>query len=230
MLPTFGRRSKLVLRKLTAARKAPSLPNSSVTKTIRRSPPRRAVRNIDHFQQIMQRITMASATVDEKVACQRLLHSLPASWEGIRLFWSVKADSEQTLTKLYALLRSEAIRREDGSCNHPQERPRDRRYFQLRPRQGHHIREMVHKKQDLHRKPLHLIPRTSRTRSPSTWYFRIQPTTWPYVTRNPPPRSHTMTSSSFCRKCSEAPSLFFDADTIFYSQNIYHPGRQLKKS
>ena len=43
------------------------------------NPAKSAVKNIDHFQQIMQRITMASATVDEKVACQRLLHSLPAS-------------------------------------------------------------------------------------------------------------------------------------------------------
>ena len=106
------------------------------------NPAKSAVKNIDNSQQIMQRIAMASATVDEKVACQRLFHSPPASWEGIWLFWSVKADSEQTLTKPYALPRPEAMHREEASAYDPTSLlsrlsiRSDRRGFSGRPNSG----------------------------------------------------------------------------------------------
>lgn len=75
--------------------------------------------NIEKFQRIMQTVTLSDASVTDKIACQKLLQSLPSSWETIRLFWSSKTDTDQTLKNLYALLLGEAVRRESAQQADP---------------------------------------------------------------------------------------------------------------
>ena len=83
------------------------------------NPSKTLSQNIDKFQRIMQTVTLADSSVSDKIACQKLLQSLPASWEAIRLFWSSKSDTDQTLTNLYALLLGEAVRRESMQQSDP---------------------------------------------------------------------------------------------------------------
>ena len=75
-------------------------------------PSKSVITNMDRFQQVMQRVTLSGTALDEKVCCRRLLHMLPKTWESLRMFWSVKSSSDQTLSNLYTLIQGEAARRD----------------------------------------------------------------------------------------------------------------------
>ena len=68
--------------------------------------------NIVKFKELMFTTDEVGAPIDRKVACARLIHSLPRSWDSFKLSWATKSESERDITSLIELILAEAVRRE----------------------------------------------------------------------------------------------------------------------
>jgi hypothetical protein len=76
-----------------------------------------AGKNIARFKQILNRMTDVKINIDNPMKCAKLIDSLPSDWEGLKLSWGSKSETEQLPSLLYELILAESARRNENAGN-----------------------------------------------------------------------------------------------------------------